>query len=93
MAVKAPVKPAKPAIVWQEADKLLLKLSGRAFLDVGDPDDQQFFAGLELGTDVTLMVTGRVVAAAASANFDHGDEFVGFTGSRSISLHTVTPAE
>jgi hypothetical protein len=90
MSVEAPAKPA-PTVVWQGADRLLVKLTGGVSLSPVDDEDREFFDGLEGGADVRFRVSGVVTGSALNWQVDSEGDFTTVVAQRRIQIISIYP--
>ena len=80
---------ALPKVDGEGVDRIAIKVTGTVFLDRSDPRDVDLMRRMKLGSDVTLMVEGRVSKKAHGFTTDREGELDVIKLEHAINVHTV----
>lgn len=72
-----------------QVDRIAIKFAGVVFLDRSDPADVALYNKLRLGSEVTLMVEGRVSGTGAKGATDREGDLDVVVGQKAVKVGTV----
>lgn len=72
-----------------QVDRIAVKFAGEVFLDRSDPADVALYNKLRLGSEVTLMVEGRVSGTGAKGATDREGDLDVVVGQKAVKVGTV----